>query len=206
MSAPEVAEPAFRWPLPPAWSSPSIPAWSSSPPSPTPPTGRASITARCRASGPTPPVRSRLATWSCATNGGYNVPDLVPFAQALTDHADRRVVVELTAEHPAMNLNDAWQQLHGLHRPTTPTADDAVAVLEEMGLHVHAERSERVNQAGPDRAEVLAFARRRLCVGPEREAEIDALLGPEFESPLRRVVTLWWDGQASQKAMPATSR
>lgn len=136
----------------------------------------------------------------------YNVPDLVPFAQALTDHADRRVVVELTAEHPAMNLNDAWQQLHGLHRPTTPTADDAVAVLEEMGLHVHAERSERVNQAGPDRAEVLAFARRRLCVGPERDAEIDALLGPEFESPLRRVVTLWWDGQASQKATPATSR
>src|SRR5207302_224166 len=53
----------------------------------------------------------------------YNVPDLVSFAQRLTDHAWRWVVVELTAQHPMSVLNDLWQHFHGLTRPTTPTAD-----------------------------------------------------------------------------------
>ena len=126
----------------------------------------------------------------------YNVPDLVPFARALTECARRRVVLELTVEHPASNLNPAWRAIHGLQRPTSPTADDALAVLEEMGLEVQSERSERVVAAGPDRAELVAFARRRLCVGPERDAEIDAVLGPDFERPIRQVMTVWWDGQA----------
>jgi SAM-dependent methyltransferase len=127
----------------------------------------------------------------------YNVADLAPFARALTDHARNRVVMELTATHPTSNLNPAWRALHGLERPTRPTADDAVAVLEEMGLRVIAEPNQRVvTPSGRDRAEVVAFARRRLCVGPERDAEVERLLGPEFERPLRDVVTVWWDGQA----------
>ena len=127
----------------------------------------------------------------------YNVADLVPFAWALTDHARNRVVMELTATHPTSNLNPAWRALHGLERPTRPTADDAVAVLEEMGLRVVAEPNQRVvTPSGQNRAERVAFARRRLCVGPERDAEVDRLLGPEFERPLRDVMTMWWDGQA----------
>ncbi len=128
----------------------------------------------------------------------YNVADLVPFARALTEHARRRVVVEMTVEHPASNLNPLWKALHGLERPSGPSSDDALAVLEEMGLDVQSERSERpATASGVDRAETVAFARRRLCVGPERDAEIDALLGPGFESPLRRVVTVWWNGQGA---------
>lgn len=129
----------------------------------------------------------------------YNVSDLAPFARALTDHARRRVVVELTAQHPTANLNPAWRALHGIERPTRPTAADAVAVLEEMGLPVGFEAGEReIAAAGSarDRAAVVAFARRRLCVGPERDAEIDALLGPDSASPSRHVVTIWWDGRA----------
>ncbi len=126
----------------------------------------------------------------------YNVADLVPFARALTERARRRVVVELTVEHPASNLNPAWRAIHGLERPTSPTASDALAVFEEMGLAVRSERAERVVAGGPDRAELVAFARRRLCVGPERDAEIDEVLGPDFERPIRQVVTAWWDGQA----------
>jgi len=30
-------------------------------------------------------------------------------------------------------------------------------------------------------------------VGPERDAEIDVLLGPDSASPSRQVATLWWD-------------
>jgi SAM-dependent methyltransferase len=127
----------------------------------------------------------------------YNIPHLVPFARALTDHARRRVVVELTVNHPASNLNDAWRALHGIERPVKPTAEDAVAVLQEMGLDVTWEESER--RLAPecrDRSEVIAGARQRLCVGPERDAEIDALLGDVSQQPLRRILTVWWNGSA----------
>lgn len=124
----------------------------------------------------------------------YNVADLVPFVAALTDHARHRVVVELTAEHPQSGLNRLWLALHGVERPTSPTADDACAVLAEMGLSPRREETERPSLwAGADPTETVAFARRRLCVGPERDPEIAALLEPEDERPLRRLVTLWWD-------------
>ena len=127
----------------------------------------------------------------------YNVADLVPFARALTDHARLRVVVELTVNHPASNLNDAWRALHGLERPTKPTAGDAVEVLQEMGLEVAWEESERrLAPETRDRAEVIAGARQRLCVGPERDTEIDTLLGDATQQPLRRILTVWWDGAA----------
>jgi SAM-dependent methyltransferase len=127
----------------------------------------------------------------------YNIPHLVPFACALTDHARRRVVVELTVDHPASNLNDAWRALHGIERPVKPTADDAVAVLQEMGVDVTWEASERrLAPETRDRSEVIAGARQRLCVGPERDAEIDALLGDVSQQPLRRILTVWWDGSA----------
>lgn len=131
----------------------------------------------------------------------YNIADLVPFADALTDHARRRVVVELTVNHPASNLNDAWRALHGLERPTKPTAEDAVAVLEEMGLDVTWEQFER--RLAPEsrpRSEVIAGARQRLCVGPERDPEIDALLGDGPRQPLRRIFTVWWDGAADRSS------
>ena len=127
----------------------------------------------------------------------YNVADLPPFIRALTDHARTRVVLELTTRHPASTLNDAWRALHGLERPSRPTAHDAIAVLQEMGLDGQWQESERqVASASQDRAEVIAHARERLCVGPERDREIDQLLGPDADRPLRRVVTVWWNGEA----------
>ena len=64
----------------------------------------------------------------------YNVADLGPFVAELTSHARRLVVVELTARHPLSGLNPLWERFHGLVRPTVPTAYDALAVLEELGL------------------------------------------------------------------------
>ena len=64
----------------------------------------------------------------------YNVADLGPFVAELTTHARRRVVVEITARHPLTSLNPLWEQFHGLRRPDVPTADDAVAILEALGL------------------------------------------------------------------------
>ena len=64
----------------------------------------------------------------------YNVPDLVPFIEALTGHSRRQVVVELTAAHPLISLNPLWLLFHGLERPEGPTAGDVLAILDAMGL------------------------------------------------------------------------
>ena len=127
----------------------------------------------------------------------YNVADLAPFAAALTDHARRRVVMELTSDHPTSNLNPLWRAFHGLERPTSPTAADAVAVLTEMGLEVSSQEWERSwHSPGDDRAAAVLMRRRRLCVGPERDAEIAAARDREAEELVRGGVTLWWDGGA----------
>jgi hypothetical protein len=124
----------------------------------------------------------------------YNVGDVVPFVLALTDHARRRVVVEITAEHPQSTLNDLWLHFHGHVRPTRPTAVDAAEVLRDLGLEVGMDEVESPPRWGHhehDRAELVAFARRRLCLPAERDPEIDAVLEPPAP---RRNVTLWWPG------------
>jgi hypothetical protein len=76
-------------------------------------------------------------------------------------------------------------------RPTRPTAADAAAVLSDLGFDVGMEEFEAAPRWGHDhdRAELVAFARRRLCLPPERDPEVDAVL--EMPGP-RRHVTLWW--------------
>lgn len=124
----------------------------------------------------------------------YNVADLVPFVTALTTHARRRVVLELTARHPQTSSNPLWLALHGIVRPTSPTADDAVAVLRELDLEVGAEAFERpVDHGEEDLIDLVPFVRRQLCVGPERDPEITALLRHHGRDDLRHAVTLWWD-------------
>lgn len=124
----------------------------------------------------------------------YNVADLVPFTAALGDRARHRVVIELTAEHPVQWTAPLWRALHGLERPSAPVAGDAVAVLVGQGLDVEVERFERPSMwAGADRGEAVAFVRRRLCLGPERDADITRLLARHPPDPVRRLVTVWWD-------------
>lgn len=127
----------------------------------------------------------------------YNIADLVPFVVALTMHARRRVVVEMSAEHPWAGSNPLWKAIHGIDRPTTPTAADALGVLTELGLDVGHEEILR-QPRGPllDRHEEVAHARRRLCVGPERDADIAALLPPDSQTAPRRIAVFWWDGVA----------
>ena len=127
----------------------------------------------------------------------YNVGDLVPFVAALTDHARLRVVVEITAVHPQSLLNPLWAHFHGIVRPTRPTAEDAAAVLRDLGLDISVEEFARpLRWANADRREHVAFARRRLCLPAERDDEVDAVL--DGSPGLRPHVTLWWPGAASE--------
>jgi SAM-dependent methyltransferase len=100
----------------------------------------------------------------------YNVADLAPFLAALDSHAERRVVVDLTDRHPQSDLTPLWKAIHGIDRPTGPTADDAARVAAALGCDVHVDRFERPSLwHDAPRDQRIAFARRRrLCVGAER--------------------------------------
>jgi hypothetical protein len=133
----------------------------------------------------------------------YNVPDLAAFALALSGHARRRVVVELTALHPMAPLNPLWTVMHGLVRPSGPTADDAAAVLRSVGLEPVVERWPRPAPVPhPSFAEMVEVTGRRLCLPPERRDELAAALVDlgvdpaqprDLAAPDDRLVTLWWD-------------
>jgi SAM-dependent methyltransferase len=134
----------------------------------------------------------------------YNASDLASFALGLSDHARSRVVVELTQRHPQSALNDLWLRFHDLRRPERPTVDDAVAVLREAGL-----RPERQDWSAPprggfaERADLVAWIRRRLCLTADRDAELEAAMsdrilevgGLSGLEPLP-LSTLWWEGHS----------
>jgi SAM-dependent methyltransferase len=136
----------------------------------------------------------------------YNAADIGPFVTALTDSARRIVVTEMTADHPLATLNALWLRFHGLRRPESPTAADLLEILEVMGLRPGHERWSR--PGGQDYAsftELTDVTRRRLCLPPERTAEVASALvatGVDPEHPMdlasagREVVTIWWDGAA----------
>jgi SAM-dependent methyltransferase len=132
----------------------------------------------------------------------YNVPDLGDFATALTDHARRRVVLELTPYHPMTPLNPLWTALHGIARPTGPTSRDAVDVLREVGIEAELEKGPRPpRDPYPSFADMVAVTRRRLCLLPQRDSDVAAellRLGVDPERPRDllppedTLVTLWW--------------
>lgn len=126
----------------------------------------------------------------------YNVADLAGFLLALDAHARRRVVLELTAEHPWARLADLWRHFHGTSRPGGPTAALAAEVGREAGLEVQLETAPPPAAPQPLDPDVLvAMARRQLCLPAERDPEIAAAwaqLGGFPPAP-RATVTLWWD-------------
>ncbi|MGV9293638.1 class I SAM-dependent methyltransferase [Amycolatopsis sp. NPDC003676] len=136
----------------------------------------------------------------------YNVPDLAPFAAALTAAARRRVVVETAARHPLTELNPLWQRFHGIERPTGPTAEDCVAALAEVGIEPEVVAWQRPPE--PEYAEfstTVDVVRRRLCLPADAAGEVErALLGlgvdpempPDLGSSGRDLVTLVWPGSA----------
>jgi 2-polyprenyl-3-methyl-5-hydroxy-6-metoxy-1,4-benzoquinol methylase len=138
----------------------------------------------------------------------YNVPDLEPFLAAMTAHARRLVVVELTLTHPLTTLNALWYQFHGLRRPTRPTAADVLAILAAMGIRCDSRQWPRPGGGDyPSMAELVEVTRRRLCLPPERAGEVESALvtagvDPEHPADLgssgRDVMTIWWAGTAGR--------
>jgi len=158
--------------------------------------------------GPWPEVAALTAAADVVTchNVLYNVPDLEPFLAALTGHARRQVVIELTAAHPLTSLNPLWLRFHGLERPRGPTASDVLAILDAMGLRAgHTEWNRPAEADYATVRELAEVTRRRLCLPAERAAEVEAALrdtglgggqATDLGTAGRAVVTIWWEGSA----------
>lgn len=155
-----------------------------------------------------PDVAPETPTADVAVSGhvAYNAPDLGAFIEALTSHARRRVVLELTDRHPLSWMNDLWLRFHGVRRPERPTADDAEDLGRALGFPIHREdRVDTEDMAGSGferREDTIALVRRRLCMPPDRDGEIATALGGRLYEHdglwsagphEQRVVTLWWD-------------
>jgi SAM-dependent methyltransferase len=135
----------------------------------------------------------------------YNCPDLVPFVEALSAAARRRVVVEITAAHPRVSPEEGvlWQHFWQIDRPDGPDWEEAVAVLREIGIEPSVERWERPRGfAFRNRDDLVAGFRRRLCLPSDRDPEVLEVLERwlvhvdgrwRVGCRPRDLVTLWWD-------------
>lgn len=143
--------------------------------------------------------RTVLGVWPEAADGsgvadvavchhvGYNTTDFAPFLSALTAAARRGVVMELTARHPMSWLDPLWLRFHDVHRGEPATADDAVAVLRELGITPAVTRWDR----GTGLPEDPVWVTRRLCLPDSRVDEVAAAL-QTIPPRTRAVVTLAW--------------
>jgi SAM-dependent methyltransferase len=165
----------------------------------------AAMLGRYRAAAGSTPVRTWCGRWPeiagevpaadvvVAANVVYNVPDLTPFLAALTAHARKRVVVELTDVHPWTSLAPLWRHFHGQDRPEGPTVELFGEVLAELGIEAEStgwRRADLWRVADP--ADVLAFTRRRLCLPADRDPEIAAALTRLGDDRPPAATTFWW--------------
>ena len=136
----------------------------------------------------------------------YNVPDADGFLRALTEHARRRVVIEMPTRHPLAWMSPYWEEIHDVERPQGPGLDDALAVLRELGMKPNVERWEQRPPMGDEpHDDLVALLRRRLCLPPERHDEVARLVDEHPPPTSWPVATVWWDGRALSAAQNASA-
>jgi SAM-dependent methyltransferase len=147
--------------------------------------------------GSWPGVAGRVATADVVVchHVAYNVADLPGFAEALTTHARRQVVLELGATHPLTPLAPLWRHFWNLGRPSGPSAADALAVIQELGIEPEVAIHDRPRTGWATPAQEVAFVRKRLCLPSSRDAEVAEQLA-RHSVPSNEVWTLAWPGQA----------
>jgi SAM-dependent methyltransferase len=123
----------------------------------------------------------------------YNVQDAIPFIKALSNHARKRVVIEIPQTHPLSTMNAAWKHVWNLDRPTGPSPKDLMAVLTEMGIDAHLllwEGEMRMEQETP---EAMNHRRIRLCLPTTRLNDVSNFFRDNQFPKTRPLATIWWD-------------
>jgi SAM-dependent methyltransferase len=124
----------------------------------------------------------------------YNVADIVPFIEALTAHARRRIVVELTARHPQSALSPLWKHFWGIERPTEPSSRLFADIVRALGHEPEVDHEVRTpRRSNLDPAAVVAFVRQRLCLPADRDGEVEAALGADPRLGADDYTTVAWD-------------
>lgn len=127
----------------------------------------------------------------------YNVAEIEPFIVSLTAHARLAVVLVLPVAHPMSCWSPAWQHFWGLERPTGPTSDDFIAVLDGLGI-----ASERWEMPVPehssgdcDPVKRVQSAARLLCLGHDRLAELGVYLEQHGPPQVEAHTVVRWAGE-----------
>ena len=122
----------------------------------------------------------------------YNVQNIAPFIHALSQHANKRVVVEIPQHHPLSSLSGLWKEFWNLDRPTHPSSADAVDVIRACGYDPHFENFTQEHGIRPVTDDDVRFTRIRLCLTPDRDNDIRQYLQ---RNPVtsRALTAIWWD-------------
>ena len=123
----------------------------------------------------------------------YNVGEIETFLKALDSHARKRVVIELPLVHPMTPRNAGWKHFWNLDRPTSPTIDDFMNVLAELGFPANVEKFAGkilLDEGEDDRVE---YTRMRLCLPDSRRGEIEEFLALNPSPTSRELAVVWWD-------------
>jgi SAM-dependent methyltransferase len=123
----------------------------------------------------------------------YNVGDIKPFIEALNSHARKRVVIELPRVHPMSAMAEGWKHFWNLDRPTSPTSDDFVNAVKELGIDVKSENftgAILLDQAIDDFHKPLRI---RLCIPESRDEEVRAFYALNPPPATRELTVVWWD-------------
>ncbi len=123
----------------------------------------------------------------------YNVSEIKPFIEALISHAKRRVVLELPLVHPMTPRSNGWKYFWNLDRPTSPTADDLLKVLHEMGIEANIEKFSAPILIDETEDERIEYTRIRLCLPESRREEVVEFLKSEPAVISRELAVVWWD-------------
>lgn len=123
----------------------------------------------------------------------YNVQEIVPFINAMSSHARKRVVLEMPQHHPLSNLSEAWKYFWKLDRPDNPTPQDLMNVLGEMGINAHLHLWDGKLRQERNMDDAVRFTRIRLCLPASRDPDVRQFLENHPPSETRPLATIWWD-------------
>jgi SAM-dependent methyltransferase len=142
-----------------------------------------------------PEVASQVPVADVATahHVVFNVQAIEDFLIAINNHATKRVVIEMPQQHPLANAAPLWKHFWNVDRPTTPTPNDLMTTLHDLGFEARQELWDgKIRQEG-DIKTLAHYSRIRLCLPASREDEVYEFLLNQPLSTARPLATIWWD-------------